>query len=77
MWGEPLGGRAEYLRFLSGFRRAQQVRQELVSELRNAVWTTSALVQQPRGLRLAAPTGAVDVVHLLWLQYFDVDLRDR
>ena len=63
------------LRFLSGFRRAQQFRQDLVAQLRSADLdslsigaATIAVPDWPRPLVRAA------LLHLLWWHYFHVDL---
>lgn len=75
VWSEPPAVELNNLRFLSGFRRVNQFRQHLISELRNADLdnlrigeATTAVPEWPRPLVRSA------LFHLLWLQYFQVDL---
>jgi hypothetical protein len=75
VWGEPLAVELNNLRFLSGFRRAQQFRPELVSELRNADLDNVSIGAATEGLAgWPRPLVRSTLLHLLWLQYFHVDL---
>lgn len=75
VWSEPPVVELNNLRFLAGFRRAQHIRQDLVAELQRGDLDSLSLREAmtrvsgwPRPLVRAA------LLHLLWLQHFDVDL---
>ena len=75
VWSEPPTAELHNLRFLSGFRRTTQFRQDLLAQLRSADLdnlnigeATMAVPEWPRPLVRSA------LWHLLWSQYFQVDL---
>ena len=75
VWGEPPAVELNNLRFLSGFRRARQFRQELVSELRNTDLDNVSIGAATEGLAgWPRPLVRSTLLHLVWLQYFHVDL---
>jgi hypothetical protein len=75
VWSEPPMVEANNLRFLSGFRRGQLFRQDLVSELRDADLDSITIGAAIEGLPgWPRPLVRSAVLHLLWLQYFHVDL---
>ena len=75
VWSEPPAVELNNLRFLSGFRRARQFRQELVSELRNTDLDNVSIGAATEGLAgWRRPLVRSTLLHLVWLQYFHVDL---
>jgi hypothetical protein len=75
VWSEPPSVEANNLRFLSGFRRPQQFREDLVSELRNADfddYSIGAAIDAVAGW--PRPLVRATLFHLLWTQFFQVDL---
>jgi hypothetical protein len=62
-------------RFLSGFRRAWQFREDLVADLRREDLDNVSIGEAMEGLPgWPRPLVRSTLLHLLWLQYFHVDL---
>ena len=75
VWSEPPMVELNNLRFLSGYRRTRQFRQDLLARLRGADLDHVSIGAATEGVAgWPRPLVRSTLLHLLWSQYFQVDL---